>query len=161
MELFLVPKGNKFIVEDKKERLLYTIKKKTFKGSKFVLLDASGYELYSLLQVNQGKKPEFNIILNDRLFMSVKCLSIFLEPSIVFEHESEKFKGIKYMLKSNDRKNFAILRNDIEVGSVKTVSTMDNELRYEMVIDNAYFDDYVPLFALAVERAFGDINKSK
>ena len=38
---------------------------------------------------------------------------------------------------------------------------MDNELRYEINIENQYFDDYIPLFALAVERAFGDMNKSK
>ena len=35
------------------------------------------------------------------------------------------------------------------------------ESGYEINIENAYFDDYVPLFALAVEKAFGDINKNK
>jgi len=160
MELFLVPKGSKFIVEDKKERLLYTIKKKAF-GGKFLLLDASGYELYSFMQTIQGKKPEFEIVLNDKLFMNAKCLSVFLDPSIEFEHQSEKFKGIKYVLKSSDRKNFVLLRNNEEVGLVRVVTSADNELRYEMNIENAYFDDYVPLFALAVERAFGDMNKNK
>ncbi len=160
MELFLVPKGSKFIVEDKKERLLYTIKKKAF-GGKFLLLDASGYELYSFMQTIQGKKPEFEIVLNDKLFMKARCLSVFLDPSIEFEHQSEKFKGIKYVLKSSDRKNFILLRNGEEVGLVRVVTSMDNELRYEINIENAYFDDYVPFFALAVERAFGDMNKSK
>ena len=161
MELFLVPKGNnKFTVEDKKKRLLYTIRKKAFGGT-FFLLDASGYELYSFVQTVQGKKPEFEIILNDKLFMNVRCLSVFLDPSIEFEHQSEKFKGIKYVLKSSDRKNVTLLRNGAEVGSARVITAVDNELRYEINIENAYFDDYVPLFALAVEKAFGDINKNK
>ena len=160
MELFLVPKGSKFIVEDKKNRLLYTVKKKAF-GGKFLLLDASGYELYSFVQTVQGKKPEFNIILNEKLFMNVKCLSVFLDPSIEFEHQNDRLKGVKYILKSSDRKNFILLRNNDEIGSVRAVIAMDNELRYEINIEDQYFDDYIPLFALAVERAFGDMNKSK
>lgn len=55
MELFLVPKGSKFIVEDKKNRLLYTVKKKAF-GGKFLLLDASGYETLFLCSDCSGKK---------------------------------------------------------------------------------------------------------
>lgn len=160
MELFLVPKGNKFIVEDKKKRLLYTIKKKAF-DKRFLLLDASGYELYSFNQTVQGKKPEFEIILNDKIFMVVRCLSVFLDPSIEFEHRGEKLAGIKYTLKSSDRKNFTLFREDIEVGYVHAITTMDSELRYEISIENEFFDDYIPFFALAVERAFGDMNKSK
>ena len=41
MELFVIPKGSKFFVQDKKERELYTVKKKTF-GNRYLLLDASG-----------------------------------------------------------------------------------------------------------------------
>lgn len=155
MELSLIPKGNKFIVEDKKSRLLYTIKKKAF-GNKFILLDASGYELYSFLQTVQGKKPEFEIILNEKIFILVKCLSVFLDPSIEFEH-----KDMKFLLKSSDRKHFSLLKNEIEIGSVSTSSTMNGDLRYEIEIENDSFDDYIPLFALAVDRAFGDINRSK
>ncbi len=160
MELFLVPKGSKFIVQDKKKRLLYTVKKKAF-GGKFLLLDASGYELYSFINTIQGKKPEFNIILNDKIFMTIKCLSVFLDPSIEFNYQEDKFKDIKYTLKSSDRKNFTLLRNNEEVGSVRTVVDMDKDLCYEISIEDQFFDDYIPLFALAVERAFGDMNKNK
>lgn len=160
MELFLVPKGSKFIVQDKKKRLLYTIKKKAF-GGKFLLLDASGYELYSFINTIQGKKPEFNIILNDKIFMTIKCLSVFLDPSIEFNYQEDKFKDIKYTLKSSDRKNFTLLRNNEEVGSVRTIVDMDKDLCYEISIEDQFFDDYIPLFALAVERAFGDMNKNK
>lgn len=160
MELFLVPKGSKFIVQDKKKRLLYTVKKKAF-GGKFLLLDASGYELYSFINTIQGKKPEFNIILNDKIFMTIKCLSVFLDPSIEFDYQEDKFKDIKYTLKSSDRKNFTLLRNNEEVGSVRTIVDMDKDLCYEISIEDQFFDDYIPLFALAVERAFGDMNKNK
>ena len=160
MELFLVPKGSKFIVQDKKKRLLYTVKKKAF-GGKFLLLDASGYELYSFINTIQGKKPEFNIILNDKIFMTIKCLSVFLDPSIEFNYQEDKFKDIKYTLKSSDRKNLTLLRNNEEVGSVRTVVDMDKDLCYEISIEDQFFDDYIPLFALAVERAFGDMNKNK
>lgn len=160
MELFLVPKGSKFIVQDKKKRLLYTVKKKAF-GGKFLLLDASGYELYSFINTVQGKKPEFNIILNDKIFMTIKCLSVFLDPSIEFNYQEDKFKDIKYTLKSSDRKNFTLLRNNEEVGSVRTIVDMDKDLCYEISIEDQFFDDYIPLFALAVERAFGDMNKNK
>lgn len=160
MELFLVPKGSKFIVQDKKKRLLYTVKKKAF-GGKFLLLDASGYELYSFINTIQGKKPEFNIILNDKIFMTIKCLSVFLDPSIEFNYQEDKFKDIKYTLKSSDRKNFTLLRNNEEVGYVRTIVDMDKDLCYEISIEDQFFDDYIPLFALAVERAFGDMNKNK
>lgn len=160
MELFLVPKGSKFIVQDKKKRLLYTVKKKAF-GGKFLLLDASGYELYSFINTIQGKKPEFNIILNDKIFMTIKCLSVFLDPSIEFNYQEDKFKDIKYTLKSSDRKNFTLFRNNEEVGSVRTIVDMDKDLCYEISIEDQFFDDYIPLFALAVERAFGDMNKNK
>lgn len=161
MKLFLVPNGNKFVVKDDKERTLYNIKKKGFGAGRFCLLDASGYELYSFVQTIQGKKPEFDIILNDKVFIKVRCLSVFLEPSIEFEHMGEKLKGEKYLLKSSDRKNFKLFRDDDEIGYVHTVSTMDGDLRYEIVIEDVYFDDYTPLFALAIEKAFGDMNKSK
>ena len=31
----------------------------------------------------------------------------------------------------------------------------------EIVIENVAFDDYIPLFAIAIDRAFGDMNKNK
>lgn len=155
MELLVIPKGNKFIVGDKKSRLLYTIKKKAF-GGKFLLLDASGYELYSFVQTVSGKKPEFEIVLNDTKFMSIRCLSVFLEPSIECENDS-----IKFLLKSMDRKHFKIINNNNEIGTLEAVTNMSGEVQYEIEIDNTFFDDYIPLFALAVERAFGDMNKSK
>ena len=43
MEITILVKGNKYTVQDKQERLLYSVKKKGF-GSKYLLLDASKYQ---------------------------------------------------------------------------------------------------------------------
>lgn len=160
MELFLVSKGSKFIVQDKKERLLYTIKKKSF-GKKFLLLDASGYELYSFVQIEQSKKPQYEIVLNEKLFIIARCISLFLDPSIEFEFQTGKLQGVKATLKSSDRKHFTLFKEEVRIGTINVITGSDGELQYEIEIENDYFDDYVPLFALSVDRAFGDMNKSK
>ena len=56
---------------------------------------------------------------------------------------------------------FKIIKNDHEVGKLSTVKLMTGELQYEIVIEDKHFDDYISLFAIAIDRAFGDINKSK
>ena len=155
MEIKVLPKGNKFIVQDNKNRLLYSIKKKAF-GSKYNLLDASDYNLYTLVQGGNDRKPVFRIILNDDVFMTLTCKSLFLDPTIEGEGS-----GMKFSLESKDRKEFKLVKNGSEVGSIKTVMTMNGELQYEIVIENVAFDDYIPLFAIAIDRAFGDMNKNK
>lgn len=153
MELLVIPKGNKFVVEDKKSRLLYSVKKKGF-GGKYILLDASNYNLYSLIQTGDERKPSFSIILNDVTFMTIVCKSLFLDPTIEAIGKDMKFK-----LASKDRKIFDIFKDGVQVGSMKTLTTVNGELQYEIDIDNMVFDDYIPLFAVAVDRAFGDMNK--
>ena len=63
MELMISIKGNKYTVTDKKQsRLLYTIKKKAFSGGRYLLLDASNYQLYTIIQVSDDRKPKVKII---------------------------------------------------------------------------------------------------
>lgn len=155
MKLFVIPKGSKFVVNDDKDKRLYTVKKKAF-GNKFVLLDQNEYELYSLEQTENGKKPIFEIVLNDSSFLFMRCLSVFLDPS--FECYGN---GMNFLLKSKDRKNFEMVKDGHNVGYMKTVTMMTGELQYEIEIQNIDFDDYIPLFAIAIDKAFGDINKSK
>jgi hypothetical protein len=38
---------------------------------------------------------------------------------------------------------------------------MKNELHYDIEVDNTAFDDYIPLFAIAIDKTFGDMNKQK
>ena len=155
MELLVLPKGNAYTVEDKKQRTLYTIKKKGF-GQKYNLLDASNYVLYTIVQGTDDRKPVFTIILNDTTFLKLECKSLFLDPTITAEG-----KTMKYALVSKDRRNFEIMLEGKHVGEIKTKVTMKNELHYDIEVENTAFDDYIPLFAVAIDKTFGDMNKQK
>jgi hypothetical protein rflaF_15769 len=154
MELLVSSKGSKYIVEDKKSRLLYTVKKKGF-SQRYILLDASSYNLYTLLQTGDERKPAFTVILNDDVFLKMECKSLFLDPTIVAEG-----KDMKFVIASKDRKNFDIILNDITVGHIKTKAAVSGDLQYDLDIENTAFDDYIPLFAVAIDRAFGEMNKN-
>jgi len=155
MELIVMPKGNAYTVEDKKQRVLYSIKKKGF-GQKYNLLDVSNYVLYTIVQGTDDRKPIFTIILNDTTFLKLECKSLFLDPTI-----TAVGKTLKYDLVSKDRRDFEIILNGNPVGHIKTKVTMKNELHYDIEIENTAFDDYIPLFAIAIDKTFGDMNKQK
>lgn len=154
MELTIAEKGNKYVVEDKKSRLLYTVKKKGF-AQRYILLDASNYNLYTLIQEGDVKKPVFSVILNDSLFLKMECKSLFLDPTITAEG-----KDMKYIIKSKDRKNFEIILNDVSVGTIKTKFGVSGTFQYDLEIVNTAFDDYIPLFAVAIDKAFGEMNRN-
>ncbi|MBR4626814.1 MAG: hypothetical protein IKO47_03815 [Ruminococcus sp.] len=155
MELLVMPKGNKYIVEDRKQRLLYTIKKKGF-GQKYNLLDASNYVLYTIVQTGDDRKPAFTIVLNDTTFMKLECKSLFLDPTI-----NADGKTVKYSIASKDRREFDLILDGNTVGHIKTKVTVTNELHYDIEIENTAFDDYIPLFAVAIDKTFGDMNRQK
>ncbi len=155
MELLVTPKGNKYNVEDKKQRLLYSVKKKGF-GQRYNLLDASSYVLYTLLQTGEDRKPAFSIILNDSVFLKMECKSLFLDPTLTAEG-----RDLKFSIASKDRKEFDIILNGNNVGKIQTNQMLSGELQYEITIENNAFDDYIPLFAVAIDRAFGEMNKQK
>lgn len=154
MELTIAEKGSKYVVEDKKSRLLYTVKKKGF-AQRYILLDASNYNLYTLIQAGDARKPQFSVILNDDLFLKMECKSLFLNPTITAEG-----KGMSYAIASKDRKNFDIILNDIKVGKIATKYGPSDTLHYDLEIENTAFDDYIPLFAVAIDMAFGEMNRS-
>lgn len=154
MELTIAEKGSKYVVEDKKSRLLYTVKKKGF-SQRYILLDASNYNLYTLLQDGDSRKPSFSVILNDDLFLKMECKSLFLNPTI-----TATGKDMNFVIASKDRKNFDIILNEIKVGGIKTKFGMSGSLQYDLEIENTAFDDYIPLFAVAIDMAFGEMNRS-
>ena len=117
---------------------------------------ASNYILYTLVQLTDDKKHSFSIILNDEVFLNVECKSMFLDPTITAEGN-----GMSYTLASKDRKNFDIILNDTTVGHIKTKIAVSGDLQYDLDIENTAFDDYIPLFAVAIDKAFGSINKQK
>ena len=155
MELMITVKGNKYTITDKaKNRLLYTVKKKGFSGAKFVLLDSSSYQLYSIVQFGEERKPSFDITHNENTFMKVTCKSLFLDPTIVFEGD-----GSVYQLTSKDHRNFDLIKDDAVMGHLKTAVTVSRDLQYEFDIENTIFDDYLVLFVVAIDRTFGEMNK--
>lgn len=161
MELIISVKGNKYTVQDKGQaRALYTVKKKGFGAGRYVLLDASNYNLYSLVQTGEDRKPSFIITHNDISIMQLSCKSMFLDPTISVDGKDLSKNAVKYTLASKDHRDFEILREDEKVGSIATKITMAKDLQYELEIDNKIFDDYIPLFAVAIDLTFGEMNKN-
>lgn len=155
MELLIINKASKYLVQDKKGRMLYTVRRKSF-SQQYNLMDASNYNLYTFVQTGDERKPGFTIILNDNVFMQMVCRSMFLDPTI-----EGGFKDHKYEIASKDRKDFDIILNGNVVGHIKTKQALSGDLQYDLDIDNKAFDDYIPLFAVAVDKAFGSMNKQK
>lgn len=141
------------MVQDAKGRLIYTIKKKGF-GGKFLLYDASGYELYTMTCDFKEHHPIFEFLLNDEVYMHVKCASRFVDPSIVAEGENDH-----YLLKSQDRLEFEIFKEKASVGTLKTQQMPNGDAQYALDIQDAAFDDVVPLFALCVDLSFAKYKK--
>ena len=155
MELLVYQKGNKYTVEDKNGRMLYSIKKKGF-GQKYNLIDAQNYVLYTFVQTTEDRKPAFTIILNDVTFLKLECKSLFLDPTITAES-----KKMKYAISGKDRMDFDMFLDGEHIGHIKTKVTVGGELHYAIDIDHKAFDDYIPLFAVAIDKAFGDMNRQK
>ena len=153
MEFTVLPRNNGYTVQDRNQKLLYTVKKKTF-GQKWNLLDTNKYNLYTLAQMGAEKKPVFTISLNDVTFMRIECRSTLLDPSFYV-----KGKDMSYNITSKDRREFDIIVDENKVGHISTKVGVTGELQYDVDIDNKMFDDYICLFAVAVDRAFGEINK--
>lgn len=162
MELTVAIKGSKYIVQDKKlSRLLYTIKKKGFGAGKYLLMDASNYSLYSFVQTGDDRKPTFAILNNDVTLIKLACKSLFLDPTITVEGRDTGGSSVDISITSKDHRAFRIIKDGTEVGALKVLLTVSGDLQYEIVIDDKVFDDYIPLFAVAVDITFGDMNKSK
>ncbi|MBE6877493.1 MAG: hypothetical protein E7496_12440 [Ruminococcus sp.] len=157
MELLVTSKGSgKYIVTDAKEREIYHITKarKLFGSPTTTLYDVSGYALYTMKRTSAGKKPEYEVQLNERFFMKVLCKSMFIDPSIQFE----TVENI-YELKGKDQKHFVLYKNETEIGTLDTAKLVSNELIYTLIFEDQFFDDFFPLFAVAADKCFGEMNK--
>lgn len=161
MELLITANGNKYTIQDKgKGRTIYTVKKKGFGAGKYVLLDTSNYNLYSLVKTGEDRKPTFIITHNGTMLIQLSCKSMFLDPTINVSGKNLSKESVDYVITSKDRREFDIINGETSVGHIKTMRTMNNELQYEMEIENKIFDDYIPLFAVTVDLIFGELNKS-
>ncbi|MBO4878286.1 MAG: hypothetical protein J5501_09800 [Ruminococcus sp.] len=157
MELIIFIKNNKYIVQDKSQKTIYTVKKKSLGSSKLGLYDHNNYRLYSLVQTGEDRKPTFTITHNDSSFIHVSCKSLFLDPTLVFK----KGKEATYELASKDRMNFTLMKDGNECGKLETNVSVSGELQYSFKIDYKVFDDYFVLFAVAVDKVFGGMNREK
>ena len=153
MEMQVAGKNGKYTVTDKDGKSIYNIKKKGF-GAKFNLMDLNNYNLYTLVQSGSSKSPTFTIILNDNVFMILQCTSLYLDPSFKVRHKTMQFE-----INSKNRKDFEIILDGKKVGSIHTLTAVTGDLQYHIDIENTAFDDYIPLFAVAIDRAFGEMNK--
>lgn len=146
----MVPKGSKFDVINERDKKVYTIKKKILGNTRYILKDKNNYELYVLQPITGGKRPAFNIMLNEKLYLDVKCTSMFLDPSIEASGE-----GGNYLLKSTDRKNFDIIVAGKSVGSITILTLLNGDIQIETEINDKAYDDVIPLLALSAQLTFG------
>ncbi|MDE5557521.1 MAG: hypothetical protein K2K66_03665 [Ruminococcus sp.] len=155
MQFMLLIKGNnKYSVEDKKSRTLYTIKKKGFgNNNRLVLLDASNYHLYTLI-TSSVDSLSYSVILNDDIFMRINCKSKFLDPTIECKNND-----ISYRLVSKNSRDFTIMDGEEQKGIIETSISASGELQYDLDINDKIFDDYIPLFAVVIDKIFGDANR--
>lgn len=152
MELIIIPKGSgKYTVTDPKERTIYTVtKKRKLIGNPITTLhDASGYALYTMVRRESGMKPSFQIIFNDALFMKVKCTSLYVDPCVVFEGDDGT-----YELKGKSHDKLELKKDGTVIGSLITEAQANGEPKYTLTVENKFFDDVIPLFAVSIDKCF-------
>lgn len=157
MELIIIPKGaGKYDVTDTKERMIYTVaKKKKLIGFPITTLyDPSGYRLYSLQRTEAGNKPAFQILFNEKVFMAVKCESLYVDPTITFNGGSYAFE-----LRGKTQQNLTLYSRKDEIGSLVTEKQANGEPKYTMTIENKYYDDFLPLFGVVADKCFNPNKK--
>ncbi len=157
MELIIIPTGQgKYTITDAKDRKIYSVtKKKKFVGTPITTLhDASGYALYTLIRTESGVKPAFQIIFNDAVFLFARCRSLYVDPAIDLEGE-----GGSFTLTGREHAHLKIKIDKTEIGSIDTEKQTNNQPKYILHMDDKYYDDFVPLFAVVVDKCFNGTNK--
>ena len=150
LELNIVPVKKQYQVEDKKQRTLYTIKRK---WGKYAISDTNGYELYVLADPKDSYEPEFSILLNNKRKGSVRCVSKFVHPKLVL-----KTDDIKLNLATEDHMHYTLTNDNDEERGTLTVIPVSGGYRFEMTIEQEDFDDYLPLVPLAAIQAIAPIS---
>ncbi len=157
MELIIIPKGaGKYDVTDTKERMIYTVaKKKKLIGFPITtLFDPSGYRLYSLQRTEAGNKPAFQMLFNDKVFMAIKCESLYVDPTITFNGGSYAFA-----LRGKVQNNLTLFSRNDEIGTLITEKQANGEPKYTLTVENKFFDDFFALFAVVADKCFNPNNK--
>lgn len=166
VKLNVVSKGNRYVVLDQKDRTIYNIK--SGMGGKTHLINSGGYKLYYFTGDRKAKKPVFMVFNGERQVFSAECTSLFLDPGFTLRGENVSIDVI-----SHDRQKFSIRSDENPIGSITVAGNESDseenkekkdkketkETKYAIEIDEKYFDDYIPLAAVFIDIAFGDLNK--
>lgn len=167
VKLNIVSRGNKYVVLDQKERTIYTIK--SGMGGKTHLINSGGYKLYYFMGDRKAKKPVFSVFHDNKQVFFAECTSLFLDPG--FKLRGEK---ISIDVISHDRQTFEIIYNESDEVNIGKITCAEDEsptenakkekkdakeTKYTLEINEKYFDDYIPLIAVFIDIAFGELNK--
>jgi hypothetical protein len=103
-----------------------------------------------MVRTESGKKPAFHIFLNGTIVIRVQAKSMFLNPCITFEGENEIFE-----LRGEKVTHFEIYRDGNAIGTIDTEIQTNGEPKYRIIIEQKFFDDFFPLFAVVVDKCYG------
>lgn len=153
MEIMTVSTGvGKYTVSDSKNKTHYSVKSKRKSFSTLVttyLYDTNGYILYSIQKTADGQKPTFEMTLNDRRFMKIQCISMYVDPCIQFEGNEDV-----YILKGKDWMEFMLYKNGNTIGRIKTEIQLNHLPHYRFIIEDKQFEDFMALFSVVVDMCF-------
>lgn len=155
MELSIVPKGSKYLVQDSSGQQVYTIKKKGF-GYKYIIYDASNYALYTMSGDFTEKHPIYMVTHdgNSDPVLWIKCKSRFLEPSIIIKNADSD-----YLLKSEDKIHFVLWKEKEQVGTMEVNKMPNGDVQFSFTVNDKDFDDAWPFVALCVESSIINYKK--
>lgn len=129
---------------DGKTRTMYTIKKKPFGG--FVIRDVHKYSLYTLSEPSEEPHPVYHILLNDRPKGEIRCRSKFLEPCMELEMADQL---LSFAAQDERRLRYSILHEKTKIGKLEVIPLKGGEYKFELKVEESFFDDYLPLVPLA------------
>lgn len=152
MKLSVTQKGNKMFAykwEDKKT-YIYTLAKKGILGSSRIeLFNKMGYSLYSLKQDLKGRRANFEVYENQNLIIKGSCTATFLNPAIAV-----KYFDVTYILRSNDRVKFLIIKDKEEIGKIHVMEDLKGNLQFDLDIEDEHFEDFMLLFVQMIYSSF-------
>lgn len=145
LRLMITPTHGKYVVTDEKNHTMYTIKKK-LRGT-YIIRDENKYDLYELSLGSEDRHPVYQILLNDKPAAELRCVSRFVDPRMELESGD-----ILIVIRTDDPNHLRYhitdhLRN--EVGRMEVITLPKGEYRFDIRIEEAFFDDYIPLMPIA------------
>lgn len=152
MKLVVTQKGNKMFAykKDDNKNIIYTMAKKgILSNSRIELYNKMGYHLYSLKYDLKGRRANFDVFLNEKIIIKASCTATFLNPAIAI-----KYLDITYIIRSNDRMRFIILKNKEEIGKINVFETLKGDLQFDMDVQDASFEDFMLFFGQMVYISF-------